>query len=124
MPASQPSSQIRSATLCDMPGPSPRPPRAGPRRARAALEAGVLAVVVGGIALVTLTLLQPSSPATAAGTAATGSGALRWTLHGAPAPALDLPDQNGRKTTIAALLASLGDGAVVKRFVRVKIGED
>jgi cytochrome oxidase Cu insertion factor (SCO1/SenC/PrrC family) len=86
-----------------MPGPSPRPPRAGPRRARAALEAVALAVVVGGVALVALTLLRPSSPATAAGTAATGSGTLRWTLHGAPAPALDLPDQTGQKTTIAAL---------------------
>jgi cytochrome oxidase Cu insertion factor (SCO1/SenC/PrrC family) len=86
-----------------MPGPSPRPPRAGPRKARAALEAVALAVVVGGVALVALTLLRPSSPATAAGTAATGSGSLRWTLHGAPAPALDLPDQTGQKTTIAAL---------------------
>jgi cytochrome oxidase Cu insertion factor (SCO1/SenC/PrrC family) len=28
---------------------------------------------------------------------------LRWTLHGAPAPALDLLDQTGQKTTIAAL---------------------
>jgi cytochrome oxidase Cu insertion factor (SCO1/SenC/PrrC family) len=67
------------------------------------LEAAVLAVVVGGVALAVLTALRPSSPAAAAGTPATGSGSLRWALHGAPAPALDLPDQNGQATTIAAL---------------------
>ena len=32
-----------------------------------------------------------------------GSGTLRWSLHSAPAPALGLPDQNGQRTTIAAL---------------------
>lgn len=86
-----------------MPGASPRPPRTAPRRARVALEAVVLAVVVGGVALVVLTLLRPSSPAAAAGTAGSGSGTLRWSLHGAVAPALGLPDQNGRRTTVAAL---------------------
>jgi protein SCO1 len=68
-----------------------------------AVEAAVLAVVVAGVALVALTLATPSSPATAAGTASASSGSLRWGLHGAPAPALNLPDQNGRATTIADL---------------------
>jgi cytochrome oxidase Cu insertion factor (SCO1/SenC/PrrC family) len=68
-----------------------------------AVEAAVLAVVVAGVALVALTLATPSSPATAAGTASASSGSLRWGLHGAPAPALNLPDQNGQRTTIADL---------------------
>jgi protein SCO1/2 len=94
---------LSRATLRGMPGASPRPSRGGPRRARAALEAVALAVVVGGVALIALTLLRPSSPAAAAGTASPGSGTLRWALHGAPAPALGLPDQSGQRTTVAAL---------------------
>jgi protein SCO1 len=68
-------------------------------------EAALLAVVVAGIALVALLLVSPSShTAAAAGTASPGlQGGLRWTLHSTPAPALDLPDQDGATTTIAGL---------------------
>jgi cytochrome oxidase Cu insertion factor (SCO1/SenC/PrrC family) len=68
-----------------------------------AVEAAALAVVVAGVALVALTLATPSSPASAAGTSSSSSGSLRWPIHGAPAPPLNLPDQNGQRTTIADL---------------------
>ncbi len=68
-----------------------------------AIEAVVLGVVVAGVALVGLILVTPSSPATAAGASSSTSGSLRWALHGTPAPALNLPDQNGQRTTVADL---------------------
>jgi len=64
----------------------------------------VLALVVGGIALAALLSLAPDSNG-AAGTGSNGGPAqgLRWTLHNAPAPAVRLPDQEGKMTTLAAL---------------------
>jgi protein SCO1 len=69
------------------------------------VEAALLAIVVAGITLVALLLVSPSAhTAAAAGTASSGSqGGLRWTLHSPRAPALDLPDQDGARTTIAGL---------------------
>jgi protein SCO1 len=86
-----------------MPGPSDRPPRTRPSARRAALEAGALGVVIAGICLGILILVTPSSKAAATGGSQSSSPAsLRWTLH-TPAPAFDLPDQAGRRTTVASL---------------------
>jgi cytochrome oxidase Cu insertion factor (SCO1/SenC/PrrC family) len=76
-----------------------------PPRRRAALESAALALVVAGIALAALLALTPASNG-AAGMGSNGGGTppgLRWTLHDTPAPAVRLPDQNGRMTTLAAL---------------------
>jgi cytochrome oxidase Cu insertion factor (SCO1/SenC/PrrC family) len=77
---------------------------ASPRR-RAAVESAVLALVVAGVALAALLALTPDSNGAASGSNGAGTTApgLRWTLHNSPAPAVRLPDQNGRMTTLAAL---------------------
>jgi protein SCO1 len=86
-----------------MPGPSDRPPRTRPPARRAALEAAGLAVAVAAICLAVLIAVTPSSRAAAAGGSQSGApGSLRWALH-TPAPAFDLPDQSGRRTTVASL---------------------
>jgi len=75
-----------------------------PRR-RAALESAVLALVVAGIALAALLALTPDSNG-AAGNGSNAAGStpgLRWTLHNTPAPAVRLPDQDGRMRSLAAL---------------------
>lgn len=80
-------------------------PAASPRRRRAAAEAAAIALVVAGVALGVLLALSPdSNGAAAAGSngAASGPG-LRWTLHDTPAPAVRLPDQDGRMTSLARL---------------------
>jgi protein SCO1 len=80
------------------------PSGAAPRR-RAALESAVLALVVAGIALAALLALTPDSNG-AAGNGSNAAGStpgLRWTLHNTPAPAVRLPDQDGRMTSLAAL---------------------
>ena len=60
-------------------------------------------MVIASICLAILLLVTPSSKAAAPGRSQTGSQAsLRWTLH-TPAPAFNLPDQSGRRTTIASL---------------------
>ena len=76
-----------------------------PPRRRAAAESAVLALVVAGVALAALLALTPDSTgAAASGSDATGaSPGLRWTLHNTPAPAVQLPDQNGQMTSLAAL---------------------
>jgi protein SCO1/2 len=66
-------------------------------------EAAALAVVVGSIALVVLTLISPSSRAASQQSSPASQAGLRWTLKSIPAPALDLPDQTGSTTSIAAL---------------------
>ena len=86
-----------------MTGDPPRPTRSGPPARRVAAEAAALAVVVAGISLVVLTLISPSSRAAAPPSSPASQPGLRWTLHSTPAPALDLPDQNGGMTSIAAL---------------------
>jgi protein SCO1/2 len=76
-----------------------------PRRRRAAVESGVLALVVAGIALAVLLALSPDSNG-AAGSGSNGAGTspgLRWTLPNTPAPAVQLPDQDGKTTSLAAL---------------------
>ena len=76
-----------------------------PPRRRAALESVLLALVVAGIALAALLALSPDSNGAAAG-GPDGAGAspgLRWTLHNTPAPAVQLPDQDGKTTSLAAL---------------------
>ncbi|HEY3766730.1 MAG TPA: SCO family protein [Gaiellales bacterium] len=87
-----------------MPGQSERPPRRRPPGRRVALEAAGIAVVVAAIALGVLTLVTPSSSNASAGTSSGGASqpGLRWTLH-TPAPAFDLPDQSGARTTVASL---------------------
>lgn len=76
----------------------PAPPR------RAAIEAAVLALVVAGIALAVLLAISPdSSGAPASGSNAASPSGLRWTLHHTPAPAVRLPDQDGRMTSLADL---------------------
>jgi protein SCO1 len=81
------------------------PSRPAPPRRRAALESAVLALVVAGIALAALLALTPDSNGAAGnGSHAAGSTpGLRWTLHNTPAPAVRLPDQDGRMTSLAAL---------------------
>jgi protein SCO1/2 len=83
----------------------PRSARPVPPRGRAAVESAVLALVVAGVALAALLALTPDSTgAAASGSDATGtSPGLRWTLHNTPAPAVQLPDQNGQMTSLAAL---------------------
>jgi protein SCO1/2 len=86
-----------------MPGPTDRPSRARPPARRAALEAAALGVVIAGVCLGILILVTPSSRAAAAGSSPSpAQGSLRWTLHTA-APAFDLPDQAGARTTVASL---------------------
>ena len=80
-----------------------RPTRSGPPARRVAAEAAALAVVVAGISLVVLTLISPSSRAASTRSSAASQPGLRWTLQSTPAPALDLPDQNGSRTSIAGL---------------------
>jgi cytochrome oxidase Cu insertion factor (SCO1/SenC/PrrC family) len=80
-----------------------RPSRIRPPVRRAAIEAGAIGLVMAGICLAILILVTPSSRAAAPGRSHTGSpGSLRWTLH-TPAPPFDLPDQSGRRTSIASL---------------------
>ena len=86
-----------------MTGDPPRPTRSGPPARRVAAEAAALAVVVAGISLVVLTLISPSSRAASTPSSPASQPGLRWTLHSTPAPALDLPDQNGSMTSVAAL---------------------
>ncbi|HEY2789609.1 MAG TPA: SCO family protein [Gaiellales bacterium] len=86
-----------------MTGDPPRPRRPGPPTARVVAEAAALAVVVGSIALVVLTLISPSSRAASQQSSPASQAGLRWTLKSIPAPALDLPDQTGSTTSIAAL---------------------
>ncbi len=86
-----------------MTGDPPRPTRSGPPARRVAAEAAALAVVVAGISLAVLTLISPSSRAASTPSSPASQPGLRWTLHSTPAPALDLPDQNGGMTSIAAL---------------------
>jgi cytochrome oxidase Cu insertion factor (SCO1/SenC/PrrC family) len=76
-----------------------------PPRRKAAAEAAVLALVVAGIAFAALLALTPgSNGAAASGSNGAGtSPGLRWTLHNAPAPAVRLPDQEGKTTSLAAL---------------------
>jgi cytochrome oxidase Cu insertion factor (SCO1/SenC/PrrC family) len=86
-----------------MPAATPIGP--APPRRRAAAESAVLALVVGAIALAALLALTPASNG-AAGMGSSGGGpapGLRWTLHNTPAPAVRLPDQEGRMTTLADL---------------------
>ena len=86
-----------------MTGDPPRPRRPGPPTSRVVAEAAALAVVVGGISLVVLLLISPSSRAASPQSSSASQAGLRWTLKSTPAPALDLPDQNGSMTSIAAL---------------------
>jgi protein SCO1 len=86
-----------------MTGQPSRPTRTGPPRSRVAAEAAALAVVVAGISLIVLTLISPSSRAAPAPSSPASQAGLRWTLPSTPAPALDLPDQNGSMTSVAAL---------------------
>jgi protein SCO1/2 len=86
-----------------MSGPSERPTRTRPPSRRAAIEAVALAVVVAGISLLVLTLVSPSSRAAAGAGSQASQAGLRWTLKSTPAPAINLPDQDGRTTSIAAL---------------------
>lgn len=86
-----------------MPGPSDRPPRIRPPARRAALEAASVGAVIAAVCLGILILVTPSSKAASTGAPQSGSQpGLRWTLH-TPAPAFDLPDQSGRRTTVASL---------------------
>jgi protein SCO1 len=76
-----------------------------PPRRKAAVEAAALALVVAGIAFAVLLALTPDSNGAAA-SGSNGAGAspgLRWTLHNTPAPAVQLPDQDGKTTSLAAL---------------------
>jgi protein SCO1 len=76
-----------------------------PPRRKAAVEAAALALVVAGIAFAALLALTPDSNGAAA-SGSNGAGAspgLRWTLHNTPAPAVQLPDQDGKTTSLAAL---------------------
>jgi cytochrome oxidase Cu insertion factor (SCO1/SenC/PrrC family) len=83
----------------------PTSPRSAPPRRRAAIESAVLALVVAGAALAVLLALSPdSNGAAASGSNVAGTApGLRWTLHNTPAPAVRLPDQDGRTTSLAAL---------------------
>ena len=86
-----------------MPGPSDGSARTRPPARRAALEAGTLGVLIAGACLAILTLVAPSSRAAAtAAPPSSTQGSLRWTLH-TPAPAFDLTDQSGARTTVASL---------------------
>lgn len=86
-----------------MPGQPSRSPRTRPPASRAALEAAALGAVIAGVCLAILIMVTPSSRAAATGRSQPGSQAsLRWTLH-TPAPAFDLRDQSGRRTTAASL---------------------
>jgi protein SCO1/2 len=59
--------------------------------------------VVAATCLGILILVAPSSKAAATGGSQPASQpSLRWTLH-TPAPAFDLPDQAGRRTTVSSL---------------------
>jgi cytochrome oxidase Cu insertion factor (SCO1/SenC/PrrC family) len=81
-----------------------KPGGPAPERRRAAVESAVLALVVAGVALAALLALSPDSNGAAARSNGAGSGpGLRWTLHGTSAPAVRLPDQDGRMTSLAAL---------------------
>jgi len=64
----------------------------------------VLALVVAGIALGILLAISPDSNGAAASGSNGGAtpGGLRWTLH-TPAPAVRLPDQDGRMTSLASM---------------------
>jgi cytochrome oxidase Cu insertion factor (SCO1/SenC/PrrC family) len=76
-----------------------------PPRRKAAVEAAALALVVAGIAFAALLALTPDSNGAAA-SGSNGAGAspgLRWRLHNTPAPAVQLPDQDGKTTSLAAL---------------------
>jgi protein SCO1/2 len=76
----------------------------GPPRRRAAIEAAVLALVVAGVALGVLLAISPdSNGAAASGSNGSGPSGLRWTLPNTPAPAVRLPDQSGRMTSLASL---------------------
>jgi len=86
-----------------MSGQTPRPTRLRPPTSRAAAEAVALAVVVAGVSLVVLTLISPSSRAASPQSSPAAQAGLRWTLKSTPAPAIDLRDQTGARTTIAAL---------------------
>lgn len=76
-----------------------------PPRRRAAAESAALALAVAAVAFAVLLALTPgSSGAAGSGSNAAGSSpGLRWTLHNTPAPAVRLPDQDGRMTTLAGL---------------------
>jgi cytochrome oxidase Cu insertion factor (SCO1/SenC/PrrC family) len=76
-----------------------------PPRRRAAAESAGLALAVAAVAFAALLALTPGSSGAAAGgsNGAGSSQGLRWTLHNTPAPAVRLPDQDGRMTTLAAL---------------------
>ncbi len=76
-----------------------------PPRRKAAVEAAVLALVVAGVAFAALLALTPdSNGAAASGSNGAGtSPGLRWTLHNTPAPPVQLPDQDGKTTSLAAL---------------------
>jgi protein SCO1 len=80
-----------------------RPRRFGPPKGRAVAEAVALGIVVAGVALLVLTLVTPSSRAAAPPSSPAAQAGLRWTLPSTPAPAVDLPDQSGRMTSLAAL---------------------
>jgi protein SCO1/2 len=64
----------------------------------------VLALIVAGVALAVLLAISPDSNSAAASgsNGASSPGGLRWTLH-TPAPAVRLPDQDGRTTSLASL---------------------
>lgn len=76
-----------------------------PPRRRAAAESALLALAVAAVAFAVLFALTPgSSGAAGSGSNAAGSSpGLRWTLHNTPAPAVRLPDQDGRMTTLAGM---------------------
>ncbi len=64
----------------------------------------MLGLVVAGVALAVLLAVSPDSRGAppSGSNGATGPG-LRWTLHNTPAPAVRLPDQDGRITSLASL---------------------
>jgi len=87
-----------------MAGASPQPVGSVPPRRRAAVEAALLAVAVAAVALAVLLAVSPDSKgAAASGSNGAAGPGLRWTLHNTRAPAVRLPDQNGRMTSLAGL---------------------
>ncbi len=79
------------------------PVRSSPSRRRFAAEAAAIGVVVAGVSLAVLTLISPSSRAASPPASPAAQAGLRWALHNTPAPAFNLPDQNGTVTTAAGL---------------------
>lgn len=64
----------------------------------------MLGLVVAGVALAVLLAVSPdSNGAPASGSNGAAGPGLRWTLHNTPAPAVRLPDQDGRMTSLASL---------------------